>query len=200
LQRSKGSSDTIPAVVANGRAYGFELLVRHPLGGSWFGWLAYSLQRSERLRTYDLYDDTGAVVGTGRSYLPSPLDETHNLNAVISYQLPRQWVIGAVVHFNSGRPEAGFPSGKATQRLTPNGWVPVSANQYDRLPAFIRLDVRASKTWIYDTHTIELYFDMLNATLSSEVIGYDYRDTPSYSRVPLSIPLFLPILGLKATY
>src|SRR5688572_9910296 len=56
--------------IGDGYAYGFELMIRHPLGGNWFGWLSYSFQNSVRLRTFDTYNELNEPDGTRRGYIP----------------------------------------------------------------------------------------------------------------------------------
>jgi hypothetical protein len=145
--------------------------------------------------------------------LPFVFDQTHVLNLVLSYKFANNVTLGGVLHFNSGRPESGA-LGTVTHRegisVDPNGsphpdWIPVDRDQVDRLPAFFRFDVRLSKAWAYETFTLEAYLDMLNVTISREVVGFDYLSgfTPgggSLEKRPIGVPVVLPILGLKGRY
>ena len=49
------------SLIHRGRSYGLELMVRHPLGANWFGWISYSLQHSERLQRYVHFDEAFRV-------------------------------------------------------------------------------------------------------------------------------------------
>lgn len=74
-----------------------------------------------------------------------------------------------------------------------------------RLPAFARLDLRASKTWTFDDFVLEAFVDVLNATATPEVLGYTYDATTAQGRTslrktPFAIPLVLPTIGLKGAY
>jgi hypothetical protein len=204
--------DELPNLASHGRAYGVELLIRRPLGGNWFGWLSYSLQRSTRYTRFIRHDDQGREVSTEVADLPFVFDQTHILNLVLSYKFANNVTLGGVVHFNTGRPEAGA-LGSQTQRegirVLPDGssypdWIPVDRDQVDRLPAFFRLDVRLAKAWAYDAFTLEAYLDMLNVTISREVVGYEYGIAgpggTSLTKTPIGIPVVVPILGLKARY
>jgi TonB family protein len=202
-------------LAGTGRAYGLEVMLRHPLGGGWFGWVSYSLQRSEReVRFIDLerYDATREVLWKDAN-LPFAFDQTHVLNAALSWQLAHGWTLGGVVHFNTGRPESGLISSRTSREVhtpqgTPAGWTPVSRDLVERLPSFWRVDARVSKTWTYDEHTLELYLDVLNASVQSETLGYSYGFEPftsagdelRLSRTPVAIPVVAPMLGLKGTY
>jgi len=197
--------------ITHGYAYGFELLIRHPLGGNWFGWLAYSFQRSVRRREIQRYDDHGQVIGMDTVELPFVYDQTHVLNAVLSYKLPDGWTLGGVLHFNTGRPEIGGLTSATqvpgTDAFGQPSWVPVDLDKADRLPPFFRFDARVSKTWAFDLFTLDVYLDVLNVTLSQEVLAFNYQQTSTTAnptvhleKTPISIPLFLPILGVKAKY
>jgi TonB family protein len=197
-----------PARIASrGKAYGLELLIRHPLGGNWFGWVSYSLQRSTRWTTYDLYDEHGAIVGEASGYIPYAYDQTHVFNAVLSYKFANNWTVGGVLHFNTGRPETRVMTSQTMREGTDSGgnqaWIHVPYSQADRLPPFFRFDLRVSKSWAFDTFNLEAYLDALNVTVSSEVVSFDYTytyDGRGLSKRPVSIPIVVPILGAKGTY
>ena len=196
-----------PNFDSHGYAYGLELLLRHPLGGNWFGWISYTLQRSVRRMQFCRYDAFGAEIGPSSADLPYAYDQTHVFNAVVSYKLASNWTFGVVLHVNTGRPEAG---GMTSTTMRPGvdragtpTWVRVSRDQVDRLPPFWRVDVRIAKSWVSDTYNLDLYLDVLNASLQREVLGYTYREDGSpfaLKKEPTSLPLVLPTLGLKATY
>ncbi|MEO1273256.1 MAG: TonB-dependent receptor, partial [Myxococcota bacterium] len=75
-----------------GRVYGMELLVRHELANNFFGWISYTLSRSERL-------DPGET-----EYRLFDTDQTHIFTILGTYQLPRNWELGARWRFVSGNP------------------------------------------------------------------------------------------------
>lgn len=194
---------------SHGYAYGFEVMVRHPLGGNWFGWLSYSLQQSTRFATFDRYDAHGNVVGKASGYLPYAFDQTHVFNAVLSYQFPWGITAGVVFHLNTGRPESGgltsWTQLPGTDAYGNQRWVPVSRDQVDRLPLFWRVDLRLQKTWAKEAFNVTLYLDVLNVSFQSEIIsfnyGYDYQSgQSSLSKTVNGVPVVVPILGLKASY
>ena len=81
-----------PALVGEGigRAYGGELLARQQLAHNFFGWISYTLSRSER------YRDT--------IWVPYDFDRTHLVNVVAGLPLPRNWDVGVRGQYQSGRP------------------------------------------------------------------------------------------------
>lgn len=195
-----------PSQVSRGWAYGLEVMIRHPLGGNWFGWLSYTLQRSTRVTRFNRYDAQGRPVERVEGELPFAFDQTHILNLVLSYKFQNGITAGTVVHFNTGRPEAGVltsqtqvPGQDATGRPA---WVRVDRDRADRLPPFFRVDARVSKAWAFDTFTLEAYLDVLNLSVSQEVFGFSYLGG---GNIPLQkqaqgFPIALPTLGLKGQY
>ena len=195
-----------------GRAYGLELMVRLPQQGRIFGWLSYSLMRSERQRRFALYNEDQSVVTDATAMVPFAFDQAHSVNLVVGYQLPRGFKVSASFHLNTGRPESGEFSSR-TERLVSDLatgrqlWSVVPLNEVDRLPAFGRLDVRASKTISLSDFTIDIYLDVFNVLVRSEVYGYSYgygteEDPESLvpSKVAQSSPIILPTLGVKVVY
>lgn len=189
-----------------GRAWGVELMLRRPVGGRWFGWLSYSLQRSDRLQRFYRFDPAGRVSGPAEAWVPFAFDQTHVLNATAGLELGKGVRLGASVHLNTGRPESGQLTSRA-QRVGEDArtglplWVPDDLDSGARLPPFARLDLRASKEWIFEDYRLELYLDVLNATVSREVLGYTYvvdRNVPV--REPISLPAVFPMLGVKGSF
>jgi len=195
-----------------GRAYGLEVLLRSPARGRFFGWISYSLMRSERLRTFPVFGADGEVLEVRKAYLPFAFDQTHNLNVVAGYQLPLGYRLSGTFHFNTGRPESGEVSSRtmvpSTNAQGLDVWRPVSLDQVARLPPFFRFDARVSKEWTLRDLLFELYLDLFNISLSQEVYVYDYGrayDTNppgpgALEKRATAFPVFSIALGLKGTY
>jgi len=195
-----------PNFHSQGMAYGLEFLLRHPLGNNWFGWLSYSLQRSTRRTRFYRYDAEGQRVGTAEADLPFVFDQTHILNLVLSYKFSNNVTLGGVLHFNTGRPEYGT-LGTQTHRpgedaMGRPAWVKSDRDRVDRLPPFLRFDVRLSKSWVYDTFSLEAYLDMLNVTVRRETLGFEYGggNGSPLRKDAVGLPIALPILGVKGRY
>lgn len=193
-----------------GRGYGLELMVRRRPQGRWFGWVSYTLQRSERYRMVYSFDDQGDVSAAANAWLPFEFDQTHVCRLTGGVILPWNVHVSLGFHFNTGRPESGTISSRAMRpgiepgTLQPT-WVPESLSREPRLPPFARLDVRISRTWTFDSFTLEAYLDVLNASAGAEVLAYTYDVVPegatrSLQRQPFALPLILPFLGAKGRY
>jgi TonB family protein len=190
-----------------GRAYGLELMLRLPQQGRLFGWLSYTFSRSERLRQFALYTPDQAQVTDVTAIVPFAFDETHSLNLAMGYQLPKGFKVSASFHLNTGRPESGEFSSRTAQLVTDPTtglrlWSVVPLNQVDRLPAFARLDVRASKTIDFNSFSLEIYLDVFNVLVRSEVYGftYGYDMNLNPTKTAQGAPIILPTLGFKVTY
>ena len=157
-------------VSRRGRAYGAELLLRRADRGRAYGWLAYTLSWSVR------QDDNG-VFG------PSDWDQRHILNLVTGYRFNRGYSVGARFHFNTGRHAPIINSG-----------------DYENLPPFYQLDLRAEKRIVFDRFVMSIYADFANATLTREVVQVvkttDDRGNPVVRED--SFHLILPTIGIHA--
>jgi hypothetical protein len=167
-----------------GRSYGLEVIARRRLGNRLFGWLAYTLARAER--------DYGAI-----GWRPADFDETHLLNAVVSYALGRSWTVAGTFHYNTGRP--------ATPLVAPNAsTVPATLEEnrnLDRLPDFWRVDARIEKREAFDTWYLDFYVDWLNISLQREITTYDYVfiDGKLVRRGSGAL-ITIPTIGLRAEF
>ncbi len=107
-----------------GRAYGIEAMIRRESKSGLFGWLSYSLSRSERYRD--------------GSWVPYDFDRTHLVNLVAGLRLPRNWDLGVRFQYQSGLPET-----------TTSGYNTARADGYSRVD--LRIDKRAVwNKWMLD--------------------------------------------------
>ncbi len=170
----------------DGRSYGAELMLRRRLGTGFFGWVSYALSRSER--------DIGGQVGT----IPFDFDQTHVLNTVLSWEVGRNWTLGTVFHYNTGRPytplipqrcgdEYGYYVGRR------------GAANSARLPNYWRVDFRVQKREVFETWYFDFYVDLFNATFQWETVGYDVNDSTGELE-PQEVPLFVPMIGIRGQF
>ncbi len=175
-----------------GRSYGAEVLLRWNPGGRFFGWLSYTLSRSER----DQKVVGGTITPSGDAY-----DQPHNLVALGTVQLPEVWD-GLSAGFR-----ARYATGNPFQR-TVGAVFDADADRYEpvkdpsstsRMPDFFQLDLRVDKRWTYRTWMLTAYLEVQNATnrKSAEDVAYNYDFTQRGWMTGL--PLF-PSFGLRAEY
>lgn len=173
--------------IGQGRSIGAELLIRHQLTKNFFGWIAYSLSRTERL----------SPLRTGEWEL-SPLDQPHNLVALASYKLPGDWVVGARIRYTSG--PLNTPYVGAIFDANGNYYYPVPGERFSRrLPAFFQWDVRIDKRFVYDTWMLALYADVQNVTNRQNVEGVFYNYNYTEQAYVTGLPI-LPAIGMRGEW
>ncbi len=168
-----------------GRIYGLEVSGRvSPAGRRWFGFLSYTLIRSERLdgpdQRWRLFDS----------------DQTHILSLALVYRLGRGWEVGGTFRLVSGNPTTPIDEGRFDASRP--GYLPVSgAINSERNPFFHRLDLRVEKLFeIGSFMRLAIYLDIQNVYNSTNPEGtiYDYRYRES-TEIP-GLPI-IPSLGVR---
>jgi TonB family protein len=167
--------------LGEGRSYGMQLLLRRNLTDGLFGWLAYTLQRSERKDAPDaewrLFD----------------YDQTHVLTALVSYDLGAGFDIGARLRVASGYPRTpvtGAYYDARRDRYEPE----LGPKNEIRIPTFWQADVRASKRWSFAGSELEAYLDVQNVTNHDNAEEIVYAPDYSERRYIRGLPI-LPVLG-----
>ena len=69
------------------------------------------------------------------------------------------------------------------------------AETFVRLPPFYQLDLRAERRILFDAFTLNVYFELVNATRSREVYQLDQQPTGELSE--RSLRIVLPSLGIR---
>jgi TonB family protein len=179
---------TEPLLVGGGigRVYGLELLVRQELWKNFFGWISYTLMRSER------------IDHPGDPWRPFQYDQTHILTILGSYKLPFGFQVGLRFRYATGNPYT--PVTRAYYDVNSSSFVPIYGAPYSgRLPAFNQLDLRVDKTFAFNNWKMVLYLDLQNVYDAVSVEGitysYDYK-TPHYLA---GLPI-LPVLGARGEF
>ncbi len=169
----------------SGRMRGIELMLRHDRGGRFFGWLAYTLSRSERYnhekQEYDLYHE----------------DETHHLQLVGSWRLPRLWETGFRLRYVTGKPAAPILEIKESQ--TYNHFIPVYGQTSSRrMDPFFQIDLRVDKKFVFDKWILSAYLDLQN------ISWFFYRspefELPGWYEKTTVSNIFMPGVGVKAQF
>ena len=170
-----------------GRMKGLEVMLRHENDGRFFGWLAYTLSRSERWnpkeKKYSLFSE----------------DETHNLQLVASRHLKREWDAGCRVRYVTGKPTT--PIVGVVENEEDNYFEPIKGEKKStRMDPFFQIDVRIDKKFVYKRWMFSVYVDIQNLSWlfykspEEVVYNYDYTDRQNVSMV------IQPALGFKAEF
>ena len=172
-----------------GRAYGLEVLLRHAVTRNFFGWLAYTLNRSEQRRA-----------GSEFGYELTTWDQTHILTAVASYRLPYGLELGARMRYVTGRPTTPLQHTFDRYDADRNRFYgSYGATDSARFKPFHQLDVRLDKNWIFQRWTLNAYIDVQNVYNASNVEAtfndYRYRELFEVPGIPI-----LPVIGVKGSF
>jgi hypothetical protein len=173
------------ANVGFGRAYGAEIIARHEPVGRFFGWVSYTLSRSER------------KARAGADWTPFDFDQTHILSAQGGYDLPYNFGVSAQVQFVSGNPESALDAGVYDVDSGSYNGFRVGPPNGSRLPSFFQTSFRVDKRFVFRSWELATYVDLLNTVrgVNPEFTIYNY-DFSQFAYVR-GLP-FIPNLGLEA--
>jgi TonB family protein len=169
-----------------GRAYGLEVLLRHELTERFYGWVAYTLMRSERRDA------------PGEDWRVFDSDQTHNLVVIGQYKLTPTWQFGLRWRYVTGNPTTpvvggifNANSGTYDQRY--------GENNSTRLDDFHQLDLRIDKLWTFDTWQLVTYLEVQNVynRANPEGVSYNYDFTESQNTAGLPI---IPSFGIRGQF
>ena len=183
-----GDSELQRSFFANegeGRAYGLELLVRRRIEQGLYGWLSYTLSRSERL--------------DGQVWEPFAFDQTHILNLAASYAVDG-WRFGVSFQLATGRPTDTLvpvaTAVPATYDADGDRYVATFADRGERLPIFHRLDVRIDRDFTIGPIKGSIYLDIQNIYNSPNTEGTLYSFQYSQNQALPGLPI-LPTIGIR---
>ncbi len=147
-----------PAVsIGTGSTYGLELLFQQRLYKGFYGIMAYTLGWSK-------FSDQNDQL------IPSSWDARHIVNLTFGKKLKRNWEVGLNWRFQTGLPFTPFAD---DSNLVLN-WIANGGGRRDfqqlnsdRLDGVSTLDFRIDKIWYFSKWSLNLYFDVENATAAS---------------------------------
>lgn len=178
------------------RAYGLELLLDRSLGERIHGMLGYTL-----LRAYgNLNLDYLGLPLADTKRIPTNFDQRHNLVALLVFELPRHYRVGARFRLVSGNPEQLVIGTRVVQDESNFSYHPIYGEFGSTYgPLFHQLDVRVDKTWIMRHVALVAYLDVQNIynRVYPEIWVYSADWTDRGQRIGL--PIF-PSLGLRLEF
>ncbi len=153
VSRSENQSPPVGQALTQdgtGRVLGLQILLRQELFKGFFGWVTYTLSRSERRD----HDNQGLRL--------FDYDQTHVLALLASYALGRGFEVGGRFRYSTGMPRTPV----IDSYLGRNGYYePVfGAHNSIRIPAFYQLDVRGEKAFVMQRMKVSAFIDMQNIT------------------------------------
>lgn len=169
-----------------GRVYGGEMLLRQSLSKWFFGWISYTLMRSERKDcatcAWRLFD----------------FDQTHVLIIAAHAYLPKGFEVGARFRYITGYPYT----------VAYGGWYDGDSDVYSpaqgavntgRLAAFNQLDVRIDKTFVFKRWLLKVYLDITNIYNNQNVElnqpNFDFTRRAALTGLPI-----IPSFGIRGEF
>jgi len=169
----------------SGNAYGVEMLIKKDPTARLSGWFALTLSQSARRN-----DITGEA-------FRFQFDQPVNATLVATYRLSNNWSLGAKWTYHTGTPVTPI----VDRGTYPDGRVrPIyGAVNSERLPDYHRLDLRLSRSFVFNTWNLNAYFEVINAYNHKNVSGYDYGPNYDKKEAVYQLPL-LPFFGIQAEF
>jgi TonB family protein len=165
-----------------GRAYGLELFARRRLERGLYGWVSYTLSRSER------FTPGGPV--TLFNY-----DQTHVLNLALSWKINDRWRVGGRFQLASGTPVADIVG--SVFHTDDRAFDPFVSGMIDRTPLSNQLDLRVDYSFRWWRLRMNAFLDVINAyNAQNGDLGWAWRFDYS-ARVPGGGIPILPTIGLR---
>jgi TonB family protein len=167
-----------------GRAYGGQILLRQELASGFFGWISYSMIRSERRdhpnSSWRLFD----------------YDQTHVATVVASYELGKGFELGSRFRYATGFPRTPVVGTFRNATLGDRDEPIFGAQNSIRIPDFVQLDVRFAKRFDFGAVRGEAYLDVQNVTNRKNpediVYSYNYGQRGYITGLPI-----LPVVGAR---
>jgi len=148
-----------------GRAYGVEAQLKKNRG-KLTGWISYTLSRSQ------LQIDS---IDNGHWYL-APQDRTHNAAIVAIYHPNDKWSFSANWVYYTGSP-VSYPNGK--YNVDGRNVFYYAGRNGDRIPAYHRLDLGATRHYFKKRYKADLSFGAYNAYDHYNAYYITYRQDPN---------------------
>jgi len=187
------------------RMYGMDVMLRHDQGGRFFGWISYSLSRSER-RAPNAFAEglKGNSEWNPDAWVLSQNDQTHNLQFLGSWRLPRNWETGFRLRYVTGNPTTplkSFTENKFEYNSDYMEYSDILGEPFsDRVGPFIQLDIRVDKKFVMKNWMLSTYLDFKN-------VNYFFYNSPEYyeynydkSKREAIGAIFIPSFGITAEF
>lgn len=170
LNETEPDSELLYVNGVEGEVRGLDLFLNRNLADNWYGWLSLSYSQSER---------TNTRTGMSQDYR---FDTPVVFNLVANYQFGNAWSAGFRFIANSGQATTKITGVRENPNF-PDSYVAEYGEPYeDRLPPYVRLDLRAQKEFTLFGHPAKFFVDVLNA-LNRENVNQRRLD---YDRVQKS--------------
>ena len=180
-----------------GRVYGVEMMLRREPVGNLFGWISYTLSKSERLDYPSYTDEEIEEAGTvDNEWYPFDYDQTHIFVAVAGYQFPKGFNLSSRFSYVTGNPYTPYSLGIYDIDTNNYSAFPGGDVNSGRLAPYLAWDLRGEKSFVFRNAKLDTYVELLNLVKGEnpEFINYNYDYTESE---PISGLPFIPSIGFN---
>ncbi|MCB9761392.1 MAG: hypothetical protein H6739_16235 [Alphaproteobacteria bacterium] len=163
--------------------HGVELMVRHAPVDRLFGWVSYTLSRSERCDAVDsaACDRSLGFNDADSDWYLFDFDQTHIFTTVAGYTLPYEIEVSGRFQYVTGNPYT--PQDQGVYDIDQDFYQGFASGDRNaqRLPDYKALDLRIDKAFTFNKWRLETYLDLLNVYrgVNPEFINYNYDYTES---------------------
>ena len=164
-----------------GRVRGVELSMEKRFTQRWFGQANFSYSRTRQ----------AALDGIKR---PGSFDYTFIANLVGGYRLNRKWEVATRFAYLSGRPYTPFDVPLSTQQR--RGIYDLDRINADRLPPYIRFDIRADRAFTFREQVLLLFVGAQNVINRKNIAGYQWSRVTNSTDFNEQLGIF-PLFGLE---
>jgi len=170
-----------------GRVVGAEVMLRYAEDERFFGWVSYTLSRSERTN------------GPGQSSELFYLDQPQILTLLGSVMLGKGWELGTRFRYVTGNLYTPCLGGIFSSTQTSYVCIQGPTNS-KRLPPFHQLDVRIDKRFRLGDVDLGIYLDIINVynRENPDVMANNFNYT-QHAPASASFP-FIPSLGVRVEF
>lgn len=174
------------ASIGEGRIYGMEITLRQLVSKWFFGWVSYTLLRSER---------RDCVTCNWRTF---DYDQTHILVLALHSYLPRGWELGLRFRYITGLPFT--PAYGGYYNADSDVYAPASGPiNTARISDYHALDFRVDKTFLFKRWLLRLYLDITNiynhANAETSQPSYDFTKRAEITGLPI-----IPSFGIRGEF
>ena len=164
-------------------------MLRQAPVNNFFGWVSYTLSKSER-------NDTPADED---AWYPFDYDQTHILVVLGGYRFPRDIGVSAKMQYVTGNPYTPYSGG--VYDIDQDSYTAYQTGSWngERQPDYFAIDARVDKLFTFKRWQLELYMDLLNVMKGENPediqYNYDYTESAWVTGLP-----FVPSPGFNAQF
>lgn len=173
--------------LGDGYSKGIELFVEKKLNKKLWGWLSYTYSISKKRD----YKDSNLYY--------TDFDRRHIINLIANYQMAKTWNLNLNGKYYTGRAYTPYDIDNRYINQYGEWTAPLKEKNSGRLPDYVRLDIRITKSYHFTKWDMNVYLEVLNALMCKNI--YDYRidsetgELKSIYQMPI-----IPVLGVEARF